>query len=158
MGYSFHWPSGSISPFFVLPESNQRVHLQVVDYLPYLVDMHNVEGLSKNTPTSALPVREPASSSTAPGADPGTGSGPPAVEVTTAAGNGGKGEDEQEPEMTKSVKEQLQAQAKSLGHLMSHHPSIHSAEPVWKDAPGRNLGERGAWRPQGKPSLERSET
>ena len=48
MGYSFHWPSGSKSPFFVLPESDQRVHLQVVDYLPYLVDMHNVEGLSKN--------------------------------------------------------------------------------------------------------------
>ena len=125
MGYSFHWPSGSKSPFFVLPESNQRVHLQVVDYLPYLVDEHNTEGLTAGTPTSALPVREstPASSSsTAPGADPSTGSGPPAVEVTTAAGNGGEGEDEQEPEMTKSVKEQLQAQAKSLGHLMSHQP------------------------------------
>ena len=88
MGYSFHWPSGSKSPFFVLPESDQRVHLQVVDYLPYLVDVHNVEGLSKNTPTSALPVREPASSSTALGADPGTGSGSPAVKMVTAAGNG----------------------------------------------------------------------
>ena len=125
MGYSFHWPSGSKSPFFVLPESNQRVHLQVVDYLPYLVDEHNTEGLKAGTPTSALPVREstPASSSsTAPGADPSTGSGPPVVKVKTAAGNGGEDEDEQEPEMTKSVKEQLQAQAKSLGHLMSHQP------------------------------------
>ena len=44
------------------------------------------------------------------------------MEVTTAAGNGSKGEEEQEPGMNVSVREQLQAQAKSLGHLMSHQP------------------------------------
>ena len=99
MGYSFHWPSGSKSPFFVLPGSDQRVHLQVVDYLPYLVDKHNTEGLKRITPVSALLVREPASSSTALGADPGTGSGSPVAKVVTAAGNGSEEGEEPEAEI-----------------------------------------------------------
>ena len=122
MGYTFHWPLGSKSPYFVLPGSEQKVHLQTMGYIPYLVDKHNTEGLHGNPPVSALLVREPVLSSTALGADPGTGSGPPAVEAVTAAGNGSVQGEEVEAEMTVSKKEQLQAEAKSLGHLMSHRP------------------------------------
>ena len=38
MGYTFHWSLGSKSPYFVLPGSEQKVHLQTMGYIPYLVD------------------------------------------------------------------------------------------------------------------------
>ena len=88
MGYTFHWSAWSKRPYFILPGSEQKVHLQTMGYIPYLVDKHNTEGLKGAPPVSALPVREPASSSTALGADPGRGSGPPVVEGVAQAVTG----------------------------------------------------------------------
>ena len=122
MGYTFHWAPWSKRPYFVQPGSEQRVHLQTMGCITCLVDKHNTEGLQKAPPVSALLVREPMLSSTALGAGPGTGSGPPAVEEVTAAGNGNAPGEEEEAEMPVSRREQLQAEAKSLGHLMSHRP------------------------------------
>ena len=98
------------------------MYLQAIGYIPYLVDRHSTEGLQHAPPVSALPIREPGSPSTALAADPGTGSGPAAVGEVTTAGDGNGQWEEVEAEVSISKREQLQAEAKSLGHLMSHRP------------------------------------
>jgi len=43
LGYSFHWPAGSMEPFLVRPDG-VHVKLAVRDYLPFLVTKDEVDG------------------------------------------------------------------------------------------------------------------
>ena len=42
LGYEFHWPAHSSTPYFVSPDGRDVIKLETIDFVPHLRDSHNI--------------------------------------------------------------------------------------------------------------------